>query len=159
MMLSMIFAADENGAIGRDGGLPWRQSSDLQYFKKLTLDKTIVMGRKTWESLPGRLPRRRHLVMSRNTIKEVEQTSIDEVLELAKNEEIFIIGGGEIYQLFLPYTDTVYRTVIHAIVDNPDTFGPILSEADFKLTSESFLAKSEKDQYDMTFQQFERIYN
>ena len=91
MMLSMIFAADENGAIGRDGGLPWRQSSDLQYFKKLTLDKTIVMGRKTWESLPGRLPRRRHLVMSRNTIKEVEQTSIDEVLELAKNEEIFII--------------------------------------------------------------------
>ena len=159
MMLSMIYAADKNGAIGRDGGLPWRQSSDLQYFKKLTLDKTIVMGRKTWESLPGRLPRRRHLVMSRNTIKEVEQTSIDEVLELAKNEEIFIIGGGEIYQLFLPYTDTVYRTVIHAIVDNPDTFGPILSEADFKLTSESFLAKSEKDQYDMTFQQFERIYN
>ena len=63
-MLSMIFAADENGAIGKDGDLPWRQSSDLQYFKQLTLDKTIVMGRKTWESLPGKLPRRRHLVMS-----------------------------------------------------------------------------------------------
>ena len=78
---------------------------------------------------------------------------------MAKNEEIFIIGGGEIYQLFLQYTDTVYRTVIHATVDNPDTFGPILSQADFKLISESFLAKSEKDQYDMTFQQFERISN
>ena len=110
----MIFAADENGAIGKDGGLPWRQSSDLQYFKKLTLDKTIVMGRKTWESLPGRLPRRRHLVMSRNTIKEVEQTSIDEVLELAKSEEIFIIGGGEIYKLFLPLTNKIYMTLVQA---------------------------------------------
>ena len=158
-MLSMIFAADENGAIGKDGDLPWRQSSDLQYFKQLTLDKTIVMGRKTWESLPGKLPRRRHLVMSRGTINEVEQTSVNEVLELAKNEDIFIIGGGEIYQLFLPYTNTVYRTVIHATVDNPDTFGPILSEVDFKLISESFLAKSEKDQFDMTFQQYERISN
>ena len=78
---------------------------------------------------------------------------------MAKNEEIFIIGGGEIYQLFLPYTDTVYRTVIHATVDNPDTFGPTLSPADFKLMSESFLAKSKKDEYDMTFQQFERISN
>ena len=97
--------------------------------------------------------------MSRGTINEVEQTSVNEVLELAKNEDIFIIGGGEIYQLFLPYTNTVYRTVIHASVDNPDTFGPILSEVDFKLISESFLAKSEKDQFDMTFQQYERISN
>lgn len=156
-MLSMVFAADENGAIGKDGDLPWRQSSDLQYFKQLTLDKTIVMGRKTWESLPGKLPRRRHLIMSRNIISGVEQTTMNEVLELAKNEEIFIIGGGEIYQLFLPHTKTVYRTVIHTNVENPDTYGPILNEGDFKLMSESFLAKSERDQFDMTFQQYERI--
>ena len=84
---------------------------------------------------------------------------MNEVLELAKNEDIFIIGGGEIYQLFLPYTNTVYRTVIHATVDDPDTFAPILTEVDFKLISESFLAKSEKDQFDMTFQKFERISN
>ena len=84
----MIFAADENGAIGKDGDLPWRQSSDLQYFKQLTLDKTIVMGRKTWESLPGKLPRRRHLVMSRGTINEVEQTSVNEVLELANDKKL-----------------------------------------------------------------------
>ena len=95
-MLTMIFACDMNNAIGKDGDLPWRQSTDLQHFKKITLGGTIVMGRKTWESLPGRLPDRRHLVMTRGNREDVDTITYQEVLKLSKEEEIFIIGGGEI---------------------------------------------------------------
>ena len=75
-MLSMIFACDENGAIGKDGDLPWRQSSDLKHFKRTTLNKTVVMGRKTWDSLGRALPKRRNIVMTRQGIEdEVEVMS------------------------------------------------------------------------------------
>ena len=103
-MLSMIFACDEEGAIGKDGDLPWRQSSDLQFFKRTTLNKTVVMGRKTWDSLGRPLPKRRNIVMTRSgLIDDVETTSFEEVMALAENEEVVVIGGGEIYALFLPH--------------------------------------------------------
>ena len=101
-MLSMIFACDEKGAIGRDGELPWRQSTDLQHFKRLTLNKTVVMGRKTWESIGRPLPNRRNIVMTRRGVAdEVETMRAEEVLVLSEQEEVVIIGGGEIYDLFL----------------------------------------------------------
>ena len=93
-MLSMIFACDEEGAIGKDGDLPWRQSSDLQFFKRTTLNKTVVMGRKTWDSLGRPLPNRRNIVMTRSGLSDdVETMSFEEVMELAENEEFVIIGG------------------------------------------------------------------
>ena len=131
-MLTMIFACDMNNAIGKDGDLPWRQSTDLQHFKKITLGGTIVMGRKTWESLPGKLPDRRHLVMTRGNRKDVDTITYQEVLELSKEEEIFIIGGGEIYTLFLPHVDKIHRTIIHCKVDNADTFAPEINSEIFK---------------------------
>ena len=81
MMFTMIFARDLNGAIGKDGDLPWRQSSDLQHFKRITMSKTIVMGRKTWDSLPGKLPGRRNIVLSRTPREDVEVLSFEEVLK------------------------------------------------------------------------------
>ena len=124
-MLSMIFACDEKGAIGRDGELPWRQSTDLQHFKRLTLNKTVVMGRKTWESIGRPLPNRRNIVMTRRGVEDqVETMSAEEVLVLSEHEEVVIIGGGEIYDLFLEHAKEIHRTVIHTSVEGADVLLP-----------------------------------
>lgn len=155
-MLTMIFACDINNAIGKDGDLPWRQTTDLQHFKQITLGGTIVMGRKTWESLPGKLPNRTHLVMTRSNRDDVDTISYQEVLELSKEQEIFIIGGGEIYNLFLPHTEKIHRTIIHCNVDDADTFAPEINMDLFRLSKSEKVVKSERDDYDMTFELLER---
>ena len=151
-MIIMIYACDENNAIGKDGDLPWRQSTDLQHFKSITSGGTIVMGRKTWESLPGKLPNRRHVVLTRGFRTDVETATFDEILEMAKSQDLFVIGGGEIYELFLPHTDIIHRTIIHCVVEQPDTFAPEIDNSKFVLDEEKFVEKSPRDQYDMTFQ-------
>ena len=152
-MLSMIFACDENGAIGKDGDLPWRQSTDLQHFKRITLGKTVVMGRKTWESLGRPLPQRRNIVMTRKGVEDdVETMDFDEILALAQSEEVMIIGGGEIYTLFLEHAKEVHRTIIHTVVENADTFAPEIEEVGFYLMTERTLPAGERDSHAMTFQ-------
>tara|TARA_B100000925_G_C21567137_1_gene286193 strand:+ start:26 stop:496 length:471 start_codon:yes stop_codon:yes gene_type:complete len=156
-MLTMIFACDMNNAIGKNGDLPWRQSTDLQHFKQITLGGTIVMGRKTWESLPGKLPDREHLVMTRSNRDDVDTITYEEVLNLSKEQEIFIIGGGEIYNLFLPHAEKIHRTIIHCKVDDADTFAPEINSQIFKVMKSEMVAKSARDEYDMTFELLERI--
>ena len=156
-MLTMIFACDMNNAIGKNGDLPWRQSTDLQHFKQITLGGTIVMGRKTWESLPGKLPDREHLVMTRSNRDDVEIITYEGVLELSKKREIFIIGGGEIYNLFLPHTEKIHRTIIHCKVEDADTFAPEINSEIFKVSDSTVVKKSARDEYDMTFELLERI--
>ena len=156
-MLTMIFACDMNNAIGKNGDLPWRQSTDLQHFKQITLGGTIVMGRKTWESLPGKLPDREHLVMTRSNRDDVDTITYEEVLYLSKEQEIFIIGGGEIYNLFLPHAEKIHRTIIHCKVDDADTFAPEINSQIFKVMKSEMVAKSARDEYDMTFELLERI--
>ena len=152
-MLSMIFACDEQGAIGKDGDLPWRQSSDLQFFKRTTLNKTVVMGRKTWDSLGRALPKRRNIVMTRRGLDaEVETMSFDEVIALANEEEVMVIGGGEIYALFLPHAKEIHRTVVHTVVENADTFAPDVESEGFHLIAERQVAAGERDEFPMTFQ-------
>ena len=152
-MLSMIFACDEEGAIGKDGDLPWRQSSDLQFFKRTTLNKTVVMGRKTWESLGRPLPKRRNIVMTRSgLIDDVETMSFEEVMALAENEEVVVIGGGEIYALFLPHAKEVHRTIIHTVVSDADTFAPDIESEGFHMIGERRVAAGERDDFPMTFQ-------
>ena len=153
----MIYACDENGAIGKDGTLPWRQPTDLQHFKRITLGSTIVMGRKTWDSLPGKLPNRRHIIMTRSSRDDVETSTYEDVIKSSETDEIFIIGGGEIYELFLNEVETIHRTIIHCTIDHPDTFAPPIEEQQFKIVESNFVSKSEKDQFDMTFQKLERI--
>ena len=156
-MLTMIFACDMNNAIGKNGDLPWRQSTDLQHFKQITLGGTIVMGRKTWDSLPGKLPDREHLVMTRSNRDDVETITYEGVLELSKKRDIFIIGGGEIYNLFLPHTEKIHRTIIHCKVEDADTFAPEINSEIFKVSDSNVVKKSARDEYDMTFELLERI--
>ena len=156
-MLTMIFACDMNNAIGKNGDLPWRQSTDLQHFKQITLGGTIVMGRKTWESLPGKLPDREHLVMTRSNRDDIETITYEGVLELSNKREVFIIGGGEIYNLFLPHTEKIHRTIIHCKVEDADTFAPEINLEIFKVSDSNVVKKSVRDEYDMTFELLERI--
>ena len=152
-MLTMIYACDTNGAIGKDGDLPWKQSSDLKHFKRITIRKTVVMGRKTWDSLPsGGLPNRRNIVMSRTPRQDVEVMSFEQILELSEDEELIIIGGGEIYSLFLQHCKEIHRTIIHTEVEGADTFAPDISKFGFYLIGENHQSPGPKDQHSMTFQ-------
>ncbi len=152
-MLSMIFACDEKGAIGKEGDLPWRQSSDLKHFKRTTLEKIVVMGRKTWESLGQPLPKRRNIVMTRQGVDDdVETMSFEQVMSLAEEHEVMIIGGGEIYELFLEHAKEIHRTVIHTVVHEADTFAPNVEAAGFYLLTERKVEAGERDDHPMTFQ-------
>ena len=153
-MFSIIVACDKNRAIGKDGDLPWRQSSDLQRFKQRTLGRPIVMGRKTWQSLPGALPGRRNIVISHNSRDDVEVLSVEEVLALDE-EEICIIGGGEIYTVFLPYVNIIEMTIIDTEVEGADTWFP-LSDG-FELMQEEYVEAGERDDHAMTFQTWRRV--
>jgi dihydrofolate reductase len=155
-MLMMIFACDLNGVIGKNGDLPWKQSTDLQFFKKTTLGKTVVMGRKTWDSLPFPLPGRRNIVISRSKRDDVEVMSIEEVRELAKTNDLFIIGGGEIYSTFIKESTIIYRTIIDSQIEDGDTFAPEINPEEFSLESEQVVKAGENDDFDMKFQKWIR---
>tara|TARA_X000001036_G_scaffold193211_1_gene182187 strand:- start:17424 stop:17891 length:468 start_codon:yes stop_codon:yes gene_type:complete len=155
-MIIFVYACDLKGAIGKDGDLPWRQSTDLQHFKRVTLGGTIVMGRKTWDSLPGKLPGRRSIVMSRNARDDVEVMSYEEVKELSSKQDVYIIGGGEIYQLFREDVKELHRTIIQTEIKDADTFAPDIEDLGFHLIGERVVGAGVKDQYDMVFQHFIR---
>ena len=117
----LIYARAANGTIGREGDLPWRLPADLKHFKALTLGKPMIMGRKTFDSLPGLLPGRRHIVLTRGEglAEGAERAgSIEEALALASaandTGEIAVIGGAAIYSLFMPLADRIELTQIHA---------------------------------------------
>ncbi|MGG7098464.1 dihydrofolate reductase [Clostridium sardiniense] len=131
-MLSIIVATAQNNAIGKDNSLLWHISEDLKRFKEITSGHKILMGRKTFESLPGILPNRPHIVLTRDMKFSVDDSdkvtvihNLDEVISNYKNsdEEIFIIGGGEIYNLLMPYADKLYLTKVKKDFD-ADTFFP-----------------------------------
>ena len=131
-MLSLIVAIANNDVIGGDNKLLWHLSEDLKRFKQITLNKTIIMGRKTFESLPGILPGRQHVIITRDANYHVDSDqvtilhSLEEVLEKYKNsnEEAFIIGGGEIYKAMLPHCQNLYLTKVNKDFTG-DTYLPI----------------------------------
>lgn len=114
--ITLVVARAQNGVIGRDGKLPWHIPADLKRFKGLTLGSVMVMGRKTFESLPGLLPGRRHVVLTRNAYWRAEGAQvahdIEEALTLANAEPISVIGGADIFELFLPLGDRIELTEI-----------------------------------------------
>jgi dihydrofolate reductase len=126
----LIYARAANGAIGKDGDLPWRLPADLKHFKALTMGLPMIMGRKTFDSLPGLLPGRRHIVLTRDAAwaaKGVEvAATLDDALALAGGGTIAIIGGAAVFEAFLPLADRVELTQIHADYDG-DTFMPPLA--------------------------------
>jgi dihydrofolate reductase len=138
-VIALVVAASRNGCIGRDGDLPWRLPSDLRRFKEITSGGTVVMGRRTWESLPPAfrpLPGRRNVVVTRTPGWSAEGAEVAGSLGEALADGVFVIGGGQIYEQTLPAADRVYATWVDAEVDG-DTFFPGLDPAAWKLTSES----------------------
>lgn len=131
-MVSIIVATAHDGAIGVKGDLPFHLSPDLRHFKQVTLGKPVIMGRKTFESLPGGpLPGRRNIIVTRNTGYSHPGAdtagSLDEALSMVADQpEVMIIGGGEIYRQALPIAQRVYLTEIDAPVSEADTFFPTL---------------------------------
>lgn len=126
MHISLIWAQDKNGIIGRGGKLPWRLPADMVWFKENTMDKPILMGRKTYESIGKPLPGRTNIVMTgQDTDIEgcIVVHSIDEAIETAGDaEELMVIGGAEIYALFLPRADRLYITEIQQTFDGDTSF-------------------------------------
>lgn len=125
--ITLVVARAANGVIGRDGTLPWRISADLKRFKRLTMGSVMIMGRRTFDSLPGLLPGRRHVVLTRNQDWSASGAeivhSVDEALDLAGSDPVSIIGGAEIFELFMPLADRLELTDV--LEDIPgDTFMP-----------------------------------
>ena len=118
--ITLIVARAQNGVIGRDGKLPWHIPPDLKRFKALTMGSVMVMGRRTFESLPGLLPGRRHIVLTRDrdwSAPSVEVAhDVDQALEVAGEERVSVIGGAEIFELFLPLVDRIELTEVLADV-------------------------------------------
>ncbi|MET0250011.1 MAG: dihydrofolate reductase [Sphingobium sp.] len=113
----MVLARADNGVIGRDGGLPWRLPADLRHFKALTLGRPMIMGRKTFASLPGLLPGRRHIVLTRDPDWHADgaecAADVDQALAFAGESAVMVIGGAEIYALFLPQAHRIELTEVH----------------------------------------------
>lgn len=143
MILSQIAAMSINRVIGVNNDLPWQIPEDLKYFKQMTKGKILIMGRKTFESLPGQLPNRYHIVISRSEIVADEENlcfvkSFEEAKQKAKellpdwNAEVMICGGAEIYKMTLPFVDRIYLTVIEKEYKG-DTFFPEFDQRQFQL--------------------------
>jgi dihydrofolate reductase len=158
-MISFVVAMDENRAIGKDNDLPWYLPNDLKHFKKTTMGKPIVMGRKTYESIGKPLPGRENIVVTRDQSYEAEGTtivhSVDEVLQI-NAEEICVIGGSEIFKQFLPVADRLYITEIHHTFE-ADTYFPELNDNEWKEVSRTEGIVDEKNKYPHEFVVYEKI--
>lgn len=165
--ISLIVAAAENGIIGKDNDMPWKISSDLQYFKKITMHKPIIMGRKTFDSIGKPLPGRVNIVITRDVTFTADGVitahSVDMALDVAKSmaevkglKEVMVIGGAQIYALCLPEADRLYLTRIHAEIDGDTYFPDLKAEEWLEYSSERHVA-GEKDSHDYSFMVLDRI--
>jgi dihydrofolate reductase len=161
MKVSMIVAVSANNVIGADGGLPWRLSEDLRRFKEITMGKPMIMGRQTFESIGKALPGRRSIILSRQA--GYEQAGCDVVntpeaaLQLAGDtDEVMIIGGGKVYEHFLPMADRIYLTRVHTDVEG-DTFFPEINEDEWRIVSSRPLPPNDERPFSISFQILERI--
>ena len=159
-MISLIVAMTENDVIGRDGDMPWRMSGDLRRFKKITMGHHILMGRKTYESIGRPLPGRTSVVISRTTSYDDPDIrsarNLDQALQLAAGDtEIFVTGGAQIFALALPLADRIYLTRIRCTLEG-DTFFPRVDWSEWNCVEETDHAADEKNQYEHSFQIYDR---
>ena len=159
-MITMIAAAAENNALGKNNTLLWYLPDDFKRFKRLTTGHYIIMGRKTFESFSNPLPNRTHIIITRQKNFSTEDgfvvSNLQEALvTVPKNEETFIIGGGEIYQLALGFTDIIELTRVHHVFE-ADTFFPKLDPKIWELEREEHHPKDDRHLYDFTYQTFTR---
>jgi dihydrofolate reductase len=160
-MISFIVAMDQNGAIGKDNQLPWHLPEDLKFFKRVTMGHAIAMGRKTHESIGRVLPGRENIVITRQPNYQCEDCtvfySIDEFVTYCQKQtnEIFVIGGAEIFRETFPFSDKLYITYIHESFAG-DTFFPPFNQEDWILTSVEKGNKNEQNPYDYEFRIYDR---
>ncbi len=161
-MLSAIVAIGNNSVIGKGNKLIWHIPEDLKRFKEITLGHNLIMGRKTFQSLPGILPKRKHIVITRDKDFKVEDPrvlvvhSLDSLKEYVySKEENFVVGGGEIYKFLLPYTEKLYITRVHEDFHG-DTFFPDYAETDWKIVFQEKGLKDEKNPYNYEYLIYER---
>jgi dihydrofolate reductase len=163
-IIALVVAVSRNGVIGRDGTLPWHISSDLKRFKAITLGKPVIMGRKTWESLPRKpLPGRRNIVVTRRAGFAAEGAdvagSVEAGLALAREEkpaEICVIGGGEIYSAARPLAQRIYLTEVQADVAG-DTHFPALSPGEWREVSREVVQAGPQDTAGFVLRVLERV--
>ena len=156
MKISLIVAVAEDRAIGDKGNLLWHLSSDLKRFKAITTGHTIIMGRKTYDSLPnGALPNRRNIVISRQlkNLKDAEVYSdIDEALQATADEDIvYIIGGGEIYKKTFPHAEELHLTLVHKFYPEADTRFPEWKLTDWNILKQEQIGQDEKNELDSVY--------
>lgn len=136
MSISMIAAVGKNFELGKNNDLIWHFKEDMKFFKNTTMGHTVIMGRKTFESLPKALPGRKNIVLSLNpnyTADSAEViSSVEEAVKLSKDSEIFVIGGGKVYELMLAYADKIYLTEIEDECKDADTYFPTFDKKIYK---------------------------
>lgn len=159
-MISLLWAMGKNRVIGKNNDLPWRLPADLKYFKQITMGHPVAMGRKTFESIGKKLPGRENIIITRNADFHVEECtvlhSIEELLSYSQHfDELFVIGGADIFEQCLPYAGRLYVTYIHENFDG-DTFFPNFSFQDWVEISRKKGLKDEKNPFDYEFIVYER---
>lgn len=160
-MITMIAAAGENNELGKDNGLLWHLPDDSKHFKKLSSGHHIIMGRKTFESLQQALPNRKHIVITRDKNYKKKDVivvhSMEEALKHSeKDEQPSIIGGGEIYEMGLPFSEKIELTRVHGTFKDADTFFPQFSDKEWKLIDEVEHGKDERHKYSFTYETWVR---
>jgi dihydrofolate reductase len=162
-MISLLFAMDRNQLIGANNDLPWHLPNDLKFFKEKTTGNTIVMGRKTFDSIGRALPNRKNIVLSRNEIQLPDGVElihdIHAILELDKlhpEEELFIVGGTGLFEQILSYSDRMYITYIDEEFEG-DIYFPPFDPEEWREVSRVKGLKDEKNPYDYYFIQYDRI--
>jgi dihydrofolate reductase len=161
MNITIVVAMSNNSLIGREGGLPWRLSADLQHFKSITMGKPIVMGRLTYESIGRPLPGRENIILTRDPEYKAEGCTIIHDLEQIKSrcsdvEELMIIGGAQLYFETLPIANKLFVTEVHAELDG-DTFFPDLDRSQWREMEREHFTADEKNDFDFSFVALERI--
>jgi dihydrofolate reductase len=166
MIISAIAAIDKNNAIGKGNDLPWRLPEDLKFFKRTTLGKPVLMGRKTFDSLGGKplkdrlnivLSNQKNLQLPEHVLLYSDINAAIRRLQDEKIDEVFIIGGGKIFTETLPIIDRLYLTHVDAEVDGADAFFPHIDHSNWKTVWEEHHGQDEKHAYNYTFRKYERI--
>jgi dihydrofolate reductase len=159
--LAILVAAAENGVIGKDGKLPWHLPDELKLFKSLTMGHTVVMGRKTWDSIGKPLPGRRNVVLTRQKDFEAKGAVVlhdfEAIADLEKNDEppVFVIGGAALAEEALPIAKDLHLTRVHASPEG-DTFLPEIDFAEWKLVEEKKHERDERHRHAYTYQHWRR---
>lgn len=161
-MLSLIVAMDKNRVIGYKNDMPWHLPNDLRHFKEKTSGHTIIMGRKTFESIGRVLPNRKHIVLTRSKtdfpdeVQVIHDTeSIQQFAKENQNEELFVIGGGHLFQQIFPYADKLYVTLIEEEFEG-DVYFPEIEEEVWRLVAKERGLKDERNPFDYFFLEYER---